>query len=178
MQNGVQQGGSLRRGLLVWLAFAAVFGAFVYLRVTAPKGAEVEVSAAVEQLRLSLLAASRASTELEQNRKLGDLVLPEAQLRVAGRLFEMRGRSGMLRWLLELQVNSITLEIKSQELALSQDGTQARAFLEVLATGKNAGGTRIEARRVQLRFVKRALGWKLADMEVFPEARNYPEARP
>lgn len=161
----------------IWIGPLALLFAlglrFVALPTAKP---EAEIGRVVESLcrRLSDLSPSEEQNLLQLNQ----WVEPSASVQVADFPLSSRGAKAILEAALRLGVSRPTLEIKSQQIALSPDARVARVFLEVNGSNQRAGATRWVSRRVTLHLRARGRTWKIEDLSVHAPVRDYPEARP
>ncbi len=137
---------------------------------------EAEIGRVIESLRSRLSDLSAAE---EQNLlQLNQWVEPSARVEVADFPLSSRGAKAILEAALRLGASQPTLEIKSQQIALSPDAHVARVLLEVNGSNQRGGATRLVSRRVTLRLRAQARNWKIEDVSVLAPVRDYPEARP
>ncbi|GEM_PF-1654497 len=161
----------------IWIGpLALLFALGLRFMVLPADKPEAEIERVIEGLRRRL--SDLSATEEQNLLQLDQWVESSARVEIADFPLSSRGAKAILEAALRLGASQPTLEIKSQQIALSPDAQVARVLLEVNGSNQRGGATRLVSRRVTLRLRARSSKWKIEDLSVLAPVRDYPEARP
>lgn len=143
-----------------------------------PRAERRVVARQLEHLKGNLQQLSSSGSDARVPEETRRLVDRDATVRIADFALTARGPEAIFEYLRKNQLKEARLEMESPEIVFDQGGNQARVLVDVQASARQGGASRLDTRRVALRYENRTGDWILVDLEVLPRIREYPEARP